>query len=92
MLSHLISCTDQTHKTIKVCRQYFIPYLVYNLHSRKLAEKVFKKGSKKKKKSTSMLKEIHFYYVDIPYSLFISGLLMSLFVCLLLVKQYFLFY
>ena len=49
MLSHLNSCTDQTHKTIKVCRQYFLPYLVYNLHSRKLAEKVFKKGSKKKK-------------------------------------------
>ena len=49
MLSHLNSCADQTHKTIKVCRQYFIPYLVYNLHSRKLAEKVFKKGSKKKK-------------------------------------------
>lgn len=68
MLSHLNSCADQTHKTIKVCRQYFIPYLVYNLHSRKLAEKVFKKGSKKKKKSTSMLKENTFLLCR--YSLF----------------------
>ena len=32
------------------------------------------------------------YYIDILYSLFISGLLLSLFVCLLLVKQCFLFY
>lgn len=33
-----------------------------------------------------------YYYIDILYSLFLSGLLLSLFVCLLLVKQYFLFY